>query len=233
MRRLVALGLALVLLGGCGHSVEPRAPYEEASAIPPPRALAAQVDVSRGVVLTWTASPEDRAIVDGWTVERRRTTEGTFVALTPSPIADTTFVDGDLLDGERAVYRVRGVTAAAVASDFVETAPVRADFVAPTAPTGVSATTAPGGIALAFTPGPEPDLALFEARLVPTSGTEPPTFRQFTASPTLLSGLVAGAEYAIEVTAIDSAGRVSPPSAPPVIAVAGSPGPGPGAKSKQ
>ena len=115
---------------------------------------------------------------------------------------------------------MRGVTAAGVASDPVETRAVRADLVAPTAPVNVVAATDPAGIALSFTPGPEPDLALFEARLLPTGGGAP-LFRPLTASPALLTGLLAGAEYAIEVTAIDSAGRVSPPSAPPAIAVAG------------
>ena len=223
MRRLggrAGVVVALLCTSGCGHSVEPRAPYDEEAAIPTPRALSARVDVSRGIVLTWSATPADRAIVDRWAVERRRTTETAFVALPASPTADTTIVDGSLADGERAVYRVRGVTAAAVTSTPVETPAVRADLVAPAAPTGVSAATVPGGITLVFTPGPDSDLALFEARLVPTSGSLPPTFRQFFASPAFLDGLVAGTEYAIEVTAIDSAGRVSPPSAPPAIAVA-------------
>jgi len=38
-------------------------------------------------------------------------------------------------------------------------------------------------------------------------------------SPATIAGLVAGAEYAFEVAAIDSAGRISPYSAPPVPAV--------------
>jgi hypothetical protein len=108
-----------------------------------------------------------------------------------------------------------------VRSPAVETAPVRGDGVAPSAPTGVAVATAPGGLTLTFTPGPEADLALHEARLVRTGAAELPLFRQFTASPAFLGGLVAGAEYSVEVAALDSAGRLSPYSAPPVLGVAG------------
>jgi hypothetical protein len=221
MKAWLAAGMvAASLVTGCGHAVEPRAPHDDAAGVPPPRALSARVEVSRGVVLNWSATSADRAIVDGWSVERRLATETAFTSLTEAPIADTMFVDGGLADGVRAVYRVRGVTAAGVAGVPVETPAVRGDLLAPTAPVSVMAATDPAGIALTFTPGPEPDLALFEARLLPTAGGAP-LFRPLAGSPALLGGLVAGAEYAIEVTAIDSAGRVSPPSAPPAVAVAG------------
>ena len=214
--------LAVLATAGCGHAVDPRAPFDDPARLPVPRALSARVDVAQGIVVSWSATAADRAIVDGWRLERRATTSSVFEAVGGAALRrDTTFVDGDVADGVRVVYRVRGVTAAGVESAPAETAPVRADLVAPGAPAGVSAATASGGIALTFTPGPEADIALFEARLSATSGTEPPLFRQVAASPALLSGLVAGREYAIEVAAIDSAGRLSPPSAPPAVATAG------------
>ncbi|MEO6462832.1 MAG: fibronectin type III domain-containing protein [Candidatus Eisenbacteria bacterium] len=213
-------GLAIPV-AGCGHAVDPRAPYDQSAAVPPPRALVARVDLSQGIVLTWSASAADRTIVDGWLVERRTTSEIAFTRLTPVAIRDTTWVDGSAADGVRVVYRVRAVTAAGVAGPPAETAPLRADFVAPGAPTGVSAATSPEGITLTFTPGPESDIAFFEARLVPGTPGQPPLFRQFVASPAALGGLAAGVEYTIEVAAIDSAGRMSPPSTPPVTAVSG------------
>ena len=224
MRSMLAAFSVACLVAGCGSSVEPRAPYDSAAAVPTPRALHARTDVSLGIVVTWSATAADRAIVDGWSIERRKTTETAFTPLLPVSILDTTFVDGSLADGERAVYRVRGVTAAGIASAPVETAPVRTDRIAPVAPTDVQASTATGGIALTFTTGLEPDLAFFEARILPTApGGGPPLLRTILSSPALLTGLMAGAEYAIEVTAVDSAGRASPPSAPPAIATAGGP----------
>ena len=78
--------------------------------------------------------------------------------------------------------------------------------------------------ALPYAAAVKPNLAFFEARLLPTApGGGAPLLRPVLSSPALLTGLMAGAEYAIEVTAVDSAGRVSPPSTPPAIAVAGSP----------
>ena len=222
MRAVLAI-LALVV-AGCGSSIEPRAPYDSAEAVPPPRALHANTDVNQGIVVAWSATLADRAIVDGWTIERRRTTETVFTPLLPAPTRDTTYVDGSLADGERAVYRVRGVTAAGIESAPAETAPARADLVVPGAPGDVQASTAPEGIALSFVPGPEPDLAFFQVQLVPTQpGGGPPHFRAIAASPALITDLSAGVEYAIEVTAVDSAGRVSPPSSPPAIATAGGP----------
>jgi hypothetical protein len=220
-RVVLAAGITVVLVAGCGHSVEPRAPYDAPGAVPIPRSLGARVDVSRGIVLTWSASAGDRAIVDTWRIERRTTTESAFTPLSTLAVRETTFADGAVEDGIRYVHRVRAVTAAGVTGLPAETAPVRADFVPPGAPTGVTAATSPGGITLTFTPGPEPDIAFFEARLVPQTAGQPPLFRQFTSSPAFLGNLTAGAGYTIDVAAIDSAGRVSPPSAPSVFGVAG------------
>ena len=188
----LAIAALVLVLTGCGHTVEPRSPYDASAAVPAPRAVTARLDVAQGVVLTWSATAADRAIVDG-----------------------------GVADGERVVHRVVAVTGAGVRSVAVETPPVRGDGVAPAAPTGVAVATAPGGLALTFTPGPEADIALHEARLVRTGGGEPPLFRQFATSPALLDGLVADAEYAVEVAALDSAGRFSPFSSPPAIGVAG------------
>jgi hypothetical protein len=215
-----ALALAAALGGAC-HTVDPRAPYDSAAGVPAPRALAARLDLERGMVVTWSATAAERAIVDGWFVERRPTTRDTFERLTAAAIRDTTFVDGGVADGERVVYRVLAVTGAGLTSLPVESAPVRGDRVAPAAPTGVAVATAPGGLRVELAPGPDPDLALFEARLVRTGAAEPPLFRQFAASPAVLGGLLGGAEYAVEVAALDSAGRFSPYSAPPAIGIAG------------
>jgi hypothetical protein len=221
MRRVLVAGVLLTLLAGCGHAVDPRAPYDDPANVPSPRALNARFEVGRGIVLTWSATAADRAIADGWRIERRTTSEVAFTLLLPGLIRDTTWADAGVADGVRVVYRVSAVTAAGVASRPAESAPVRGDQVAPGAPTKVMAATSPGGITLTFTPGPEPDIAFFEARLVPEASGQPPLFRQFAGSPAFLGGLTAGMGYSIEVAAIDSAGRVSPPSTPPVIGVAG------------
>lgn len=218
---LVALGAALAPLAGCGHSVEPRAPYAEAGRVPAPRDLLARYDLLQGMVITWRATPQDRALVDGWIVERRPTTTTSFTALTAGATRETTFVDGNLGDGVRVVYRVRGVTAAGIASLPVETPPLRADLVAPAPPLDVAAATAPTGIEVTFTRGPEADLAAFEVRLVELSPGTSQEFRTVPGSPATIEGLVSGALYQVDVAAVDSAGRQSAWSTPPVSAVAG------------
>ena len=221
MRSAAPALFAVALLAGCGHSVAPRAPYDDPAGVPVPRAVTARYEIGRGLVVTWSATAGERVIVEGWIVERRATTETAFTPLTAVPTRDTTRVDIEVDDGVRYVYRVAAVTAAGVRSAAVETAPARADLVAPGPPGGVAAATAPGGVSVTFTPGGEPDLAFFEVRLVETGGGQPPVFRAAAGSPAAVGGLTSGATYAISVAAVDSAGRESEFSAPPATAVAG------------
>jgi len=221
-RRRIAAMLALIALGsGCGHSANPVAPYDTSAGVPPPRDVVVQADPVGRLVVRWRATADDRTVVDGWFVERRTSTVSTFTRLTPVAQADTVYFDDEVEEGVRYAYRVLAVTGANVTSAPVETPPVRGDRTGPTAPVNVTAATVSGGVAIGFVDGDEPDLAFFEVRLIRTQASLPPEFRVVAGSPATIAGLVAGAEYAFEVAAIDSAGRISPYSAPPVPAVAG------------
>ncbi|MGH7725131.1 MAG: fibronectin type III domain-containing protein [Candidatus Eiseniibacteriota bacterium] len=216
--RARALTLAVALAtGGCGHSTEALAPYDDASAVPAPRALAASLDDVGSVVLAWSATSDDRVVVDGWTVERRPTESPVFVRLTDALLADTTFTDLLAEDGRRYVYRVVAVTGAGVESAPAETPPIRADRTGPTTPTDLTVTPLSGALEIAFVPGPEPDVALFEVRVTPVDPARPALFLPVTGSPAVLDGLASGASYGVSVAAIDSAGRQSPFSTPDVI----------------
>ncbi len=212
---------ASLLLAGCGHSVEPRAPYDAAAGVPVPRRFSVRLDLLQGFVLTWSATPEDRRIVDGWILERRSTTQADFVILSGGVTRETTFVDGSLGDGVRVVYRVRAVTGAGVSSLPAESPVVRADLVPPAAPRDVAAATAPGGILVTFTRPPEDDVALYEIRLLELVSGGGLSFRTVFGTPALLAGLVAGSRYDIDLVAIDSAGRSSAYSVPAATATAG------------
>lgn len=219
--RLVSAVLGLALCLGCGHSVEPVAPYDSAAGIPPPRSLSVQGDPIGRLVVRWRATADDRTIVDGWFVERRVTTEIAFTRLETGARADTVYFDDDVADGLRYVYRVVAVTGAGVTGPPAESPAVRGDRTAPSTPSVLAAATAPGGVRLDFVPGGEPDLAFFEVRMTRTSTNLPPEYRAVGASPATIVGLVAGGEYAFEIAAIDSAGRSSGHGAPPVTAIAG------------
>ena len=216
--RLVPAVLLLAAFVGCGHSVGPVAPYDSSAAVPPPRSVQVRSDPIGRLIVSWRATAEDRSVVDGWFVERRVTSTSTFTRLEPEAGADTVYFDDDIADGLRYVYRVLAVTGADVSSLPVETSPVRGDRTAPVVPTEVSAATATGGVLLQFQDGGEPDLAFFEVRITLPQTNLPPEFRQVAGSPALIAGLTAGNQYAFEVAAVDSAGRISPFSAPPAIA---------------
>jgi hypothetical protein len=213
--------LVTEVVAGCGHAVEPRRPFDDGTQVPAPRSLLIRFDLQQGMTLTWQATAVDRTIVDGWTVERRTSTESAFTRLTAGAMRDTVFVDPGLGDGVRAIYRVRGVTAAGVASPAAETAPTRADLVAPAPPGNIAANTSTEGIDVTFTRGPESDVAFFEVRLLELSPGNSLEFRSVADSPGLITGLIAGALYQVDVAAVDSAGRQSAFSTPPASAVAG------------
>jgi len=217
---VAAVGVVAVVTG-CGHSQNPVAPYDSSAAVPPARGLLVQGDAVGRMVVRWSATAADRTIVDGWFVERRLAEHSSFTRLSTAPQADTVYFDDDVADGTRLVYRVLAVTGAGITSVPVESAPVRVDRSAPSTPVAVVATGVPGGVLLGFQSGGEPDLSFFDVRVSLTLTNLPPEFRQVTSSPAMIAGLVGGNEYAFEVAAVDSAGRISAYSAPPATAVAG------------
>lgn len=221
MRPPFALGwsvLAVLLAAGCGNSVEPRAPYDDPARIPPPRNARAELMLSGAIRVVWEATAADRQVVDGWHVERRASTETAFTRLTIALTSTAEWFDLDVTDNARFVYRVIAATGAGVAGVPVESAMIRADLALPTAPSAVLVTPRSTALEVAFTPGPDPDLAAFQLRLVASGGGEPQRFMTVFASPTTVDGLTPGRAYAVTVAAIDSAGRFSIESAPPVSA---------------
>ncbi len=221
LRRGLPIGLLGLACFGCGHSASPVAPFDSTAAVPTPRNLQVHSDPIGRLVLRWSATPQDRAVVDGWFVERRVTTSSAFTRLEVEARMDTTYFDDDIAEGVRYVYRVLAVTGAGVTSLPIEAGPVRGDRTAPATPGAVVAVTASGGIQLSFVDAGEPDLAFFEVRLTQPQSSDPPEFRQVSGSPALIGGLAVGSPYAFEIAAVDSAGRISAFSEPPVGAIAG------------
>ena len=219
-RALTALvAAAAFACAACGHSVEPRAPYDDEAGVPAPQGLIASLDPSGDLRLTWHPTANELAVVDGWSVERRTAGGSAYTLLTPELVRDSVYVDQSVADGARVVYRVFGVTAAAIASAPAQTLPLRCDRTAPATPIAVALAPRPAALELTFTPGGEPDLQVFEVRIFDTVSGQPPVTRAVFGSPALLDGLVPGVPYSVTVAAIDSAGRTSAPSDPPVVDV--------------
>ncbi|MEP7028219.1 MAG: fibronectin type III domain-containing protein [Candidatus Eisenbacteria bacterium] len=217
---LLGLG-AWAAAAGCGHSVEPRAPYQAADRLPVPSDLRVGLTLGGDVLLTWRASAGDRAVVDGWIVERRRSTESDFVSVGPALVRDTTYLDNTIGDGERAAYRVRAITGAGLASLPAESNLIRSDRFGPSAPTGLTVAPLSAALRISFVASPEPDVQLYLVRLEAQNGSEPPRDGSTLASPDTVSGLTPGIAYGVTVTAVDSAGRVSFPPGTPVVGVPG------------
>ena len=73
----------------------------------PPTNLAASVDPDGGIALVW--EPNGEADLSGYLVLRGRAGDATLQPLTAMPLADTHYVDRDVMAGVRYVYAVLAV----------------------------------------------------------------------------------------------------------------------------
>ncbi|MEP7027399.1 MAG: hypothetical protein ABI960_02280 [Candidatus Eisenbacteria bacterium] len=216
---LAAVALLVLAGAGCGHSVEPRAPYDTVASIPVPESLGVALDPGGNVVLRWHASAAARRLIDGWRIERHRSEDDPLAIETLALVRDTVYFDQTIADGERASYRVSAVTAVGVAGAPAVSPPIRCDRVAPVPPRDVVVTPRSAALEVAFVASPSIDVAEYELRVDRVDQSGPPVFGFVSASPGIVGNLVPGTAYGVTVAAIDSAGRYSFPSGFPVSGV--------------
>ncbi len=139
-----------------------------------------------------------------------------------SLVTGTQYQDKNFVFGEHYSYVVRSVSLGtegaqveSLNSNSIELLPV--DVYPPSAPSGVSIAPAPGRLSLFFAANPEPDVAGYNVY----RSTDPnlPKDRWTKLTPALLTrttfedeNLEAGKKYYYYLTAVDTAGNVSPPS---------------------
>ena len=171
------------------------------------------------VTLTWRPPP---ALIDGspltgdirYVVLRGSGATGPLAAITPQPLAETTYTDTGLDNDADYRYAVRAVrvepavTAAGEASAAVTVAP--ADTTPPSAPAGLVAVPSADAVRLAWNASPEPDVATY-AIYRATGGGDFVRIGTVTAPGTVYtdSDVKAGTTYRYAVTALDTARRAN------------------------
>jgi hypothetical protein len=173
----------------------------------------------RRVTLTWQPPA---ALIDGspvtddvrYLVLRGSGAEGPLAAITPQPLAETTYTDTGLDNDADYRYAVRAVrvepavTAAGEASATVAAAP--GDTTPPSPPNGLVAVPSADAVRLAWNASPEPDVATYAIYRAAGSG-EFMRIATTTAPGTVYTDrdVRAGTTYRYAVTALDSARRAN------------------------
>jgi fibronectin type 3 domain-containing protein len=193
-----------------------------------PAALDARPEDGR-VTLTWQPPP---ALVDGspvtgdirYVILRGSGATGPLAAITPQPLADTTYTDTGLDNDADYRYAVRAVrvepsvTAAGEASAAVTVAPL--DTTPPSAPTGLVAVPSADAVRLAWNASPEPDVATY-AIYRATGNGDFMRIATTTAPGTIHTDgdVKAGTTYRYAVTALDRARRTNESARSNVVSV--------------
>ena len=138
--------------------------------------------------------------------------------LTSAPVAETQFVDGRIVWGERRCYTVRAV--ATVGDLTVESNPAApecktlTDTFPPAAPKNLQTVPAEGVINLIWEPSPEKDLAGYLVYRGTDAGAMEPITPAPIPDPQFTDRVAAGVRYVYAVKAVDKAGNASPMSEP-------------------
>jgi hypothetical protein len=149
----------------------------------------------------------------------RRDPAGAYEApLVRAPLQVAAFTDETVAPGQSFCYVVRLVAATEPVIESEPTTEVCLavkDVAAPAAPTGVAALVRDGAVELSWSPSSEPDLAGYRVYRAPSGGT-PERVGEVGAGESAFrdATLPAGAPHFYTVTAVDTAGNESPPSAP-------------------
>jgi hypothetical protein len=138
--------------------------------------------------------------------------------LTSAPVAETQFVDGRMVWGERRCYTVRAV--ATVGDLTVESNPAApecttlTDTFPPAAPKNLQTVPAEGVINLIWEASPEKDLAGYLVYRGTDAGAMAPITPAPISDPQFTDRVAAGVRYLYAVKAVDKAGNASPMSEP-------------------
>jgi fibronectin type 3 domain-containing protein len=165
-----------------------------------------------GAALSWTANSEPD--LGGYNVYRSDTAAGPFTKLNTGVLAQPAYADAAAPAGATSYYQVTAVDTTGNESPRSATASATVpDTTAPASPAGLSAVGSPAGAALSWTGNGEPDLASYN---VYRSGTATGPFTKLTSTAVSSfsdTAAPAGATSYYQVTAVDTSGNESPPSA--------------------
>jgi len=181
-----------------------------------PRALSAAPG-DRRISLTWQPPAEmtDGSPAPGdlrYVVLRGAGTEGALAAITPAPVAGTTFIDEGVDNDSDYRYAVRAVRVdpAVTATGEASAAVVAAagDTTAPAAPANLLAVPSPGAVRLAWNPSGSPDVAVYAIYRAVDTGD----FMRIATTVAITTiymdrDVRPGATYRYAVTALDKARR--------------------------
>jgi Phosphoesterase family/Fibronectin type III domain/Carbohydrate binding domain len=208
----VEIAEGLPLLGGA--ATMPAVPFRTAAPVAPsaPQSLAA-AGGSGSVGLSWAApSSNGGSPVTGYDVYRGTSAGGESATPIASNVATTSYTDAGATNGTTYYYKVAAVNAVGVSpqSNEASATPQQPATVPPAAPTGLTATAAgPGQVNLSWTAA-VPGTAPVTGYQISRGGTQIATSTGTSYSDTTVSASTA---YSYTVTAVDSAGNTSPPSA--------------------
>ncbi|WP_337062108.1 pectinesterase family protein [Kineococcus sp. G2] len=199
---------AVDLSGNTGAHTAATAVLPDTAAPAAVRSLKAKASTS-GVALSWSKSSEKD--LAEYRVYRSATADGEFTLTGTTTSAK--FTDTTAPAGVFSYYRVTAVDRSDNESLPAAVSVLRTDRVAPAAPAGLTATTAPEGIALDWADSAEADLAGYVVQRATGTGTtfDTLTATALTASEFTDTTAVPGTAYTYRVRAADRSGNLSEP----------------------
>jgi hypothetical protein len=168
-----------------------------------------------------TGEPLEGAIA--YEILRGAGADGSLVALTPAPLADTTFTDRDLENDRSYAYAVRAIrtegdaTARGAPSPPVTATPVKST--PPSPPRGLSAIPAGRTVRLAWIASPEPDVARYVVYRATGAGALARVGSAEAPATTFLDRDLPPGEYRYAVTAQDATSRANESARSPEVRV--------------
>ena len=187
--------------------------------LPPPRAPRS-VQATAGdaqVTLRWEPPTE---MIDGspaggeirYAVLRGSGAEGALALITPQPVTGTSYADTGLDNDAEYRYVLRSVRldprAAAAGPPSTPVAVSPADTTPPSAPANLAAVPSPGAVRLAWSPSPEPDIALYAVYRATATGGFVRVGATVPANTVYIDREVqSGGSYRYAVTALDRSRR--------------------------
>ena len=167
---------------------------------------------------TPSPSPTPRPITTGFWVYRR-TKDGSYGRpIQPTPLEAPGSADSTASPGETWCYTVRTVASTdpvVESADSNEACLAVRDIAPPAPPTGVTVLAFEGALEVSWSPSPEADLEAYHVYRA-VKGSPPERLQALRADQTKYRDATAmkGFSYVYTVTAVDTAGNQSPPSAP-------------------
>ena len=207
---------------GCGHEVDPAPDYSQPADLPlccvsetgPTCCGLIAFGFAGGIQVDWNAEDAIFGFVDGWALYRAEgestPPDSAYRRVNPALITFREYLDRDIVNGVRYWYRLASVSPAGVQSLLTPPAVTRADFSAPTPPTGLVASVSNGDVILVWELSPEADLDHYNVF------RDPPfplfVFPRAEEARYTDNHVTAGSAYRYWVTAVDMGFNESAPS---------------------